>query len=102
MNSIHDTFPNGIQYYTSLSLEMLVHFPEGQATCQYCKLFCRYEENFKRYSCRITEEWLINPFKERGKFCPLNALKKGGMTYRDPCIDSRREREREEREPAEL
>ena len=71
MNSIHDTFPNGIQYYTSLSLEMLVHFPEGQATCQYCKLFCRYEENFKRYS------WLINPFKERGKFCPLKEKNNG-------------------------
>ena len=64
-------FERGIAWYTDLEADVAVHFPEGHIACQYCRLFCRYEENFKRYSCRLTEEWLIDPFHERGRLCPL-------------------------------
>lgn len=62
---------NGIYWYDKAVAHVPVFFPEGKRTCQYCKLFCRYEEPFKRYSCRITNEWLMNPMHEIGTECPL-------------------------------
>ena len=64
-------FPNGIRFYTTRTATVDVYFPEGHEACQFCRLFCRYEENFKRYSCRLTDEWLMDPFHNRGLLCPL-------------------------------
>lgn len=64
-------FPDGIPYYTRLELRIQISFPKDKVVCQYCRLFCRAEENFKRYSCRLTDEWLLDPFHERGQMCPL-------------------------------
>lgn len=61
----------GVTYYTKATADIGVNFPENKVACSWCRLFCRYEENFKRYSCRLTEEWLLNPFSEIGHNCPL-------------------------------
>lgn len=60
-----------VSYYTKSAVTVPVYFPENDISCRWCKLFCRYEENFKRYSCRLTDEWLINPFSGVGNNCPL-------------------------------
>lgn len=64
-------FEAGIPYYTALTTPVTVHFPVDAVHCQYCNLFCRYEESFKRYSCRLTGEWLLDPFHDTGDKCPL-------------------------------
>ena len=69
-------FPDGIPYYTALTAPITVHFPIDKVQCNYCSLFCRYEENFKRYSCRLTGEWLLDPFHAVGDECPLKGTKK--------------------------
>lgn len=65
-------FENGIAFYEDARAHVDVHFPEGHIACQYCRLFCRYEENFKRYSCRLTDEWLLDPMHNVGRMCPLD------------------------------
>jgi len=60
-----------VTYYAKANVGVSVNFPEGDISCRWCKLFCRYEDSFKRYSCRLTDEWLLNPFKEIGFNCPL-------------------------------
>ena len=64
-------FPDGIRFYTARTATIDVYFPEGHEACQFCRLFCRYEDSFNRYSCRLTDEWLLDPFHERGRLCPL-------------------------------
>lgn len=64
-------FPDGIRFYTARTATIDVYFPEGHEACQFCRLFCRYEDSFKRYSCRLTDEWLLDPIHERGRLCPL-------------------------------
>ena len=66
---------NGVTSYATAYINLPVSFPDGKVACCYCKLFCRYEENFKRYSCRLTEEWLLNPFITIGERCPLEFKK---------------------------
>jgi hypothetical protein len=65
------TTPSKVTFYTTGKAEVTVHFPEDKVCCQYCPLYLRYEENFKRYSCRLTGEWIIDPFHEIGTGCPL-------------------------------
>ena len=60
-----------ILWYEDATAHVDVFFPEGHIACQYCKLFCRYEENFQRYSCRLTDEWLIGVKQGVGRMCPL-------------------------------
>lgn len=48
-----------------------VYFPNGDCVCKWCPLFLRYEDAFKRYSCRLTGEWILDPTHERGANCPL-------------------------------
>ena len=69
----------GVLYYTSGAATIYIHFPENKVVCQWCKLFLRYEENFKRYSCRLTDEWIIDPFRMRGERCPLEMEKDDGI-----------------------
>ena len=67
-------FEDGIPFYTEMEANVRVYFPCEHVTCNYCQLFCRYEENFKRYSCRLTGEWLIDPFHCVGEKCPLRKI----------------------------
>ena len=62
---------NGVESYVTGTVEVPVHFPEGKVACCWCPLFCRFEENFKRYSCRLTHEWIPDPFHMIGGQCPL-------------------------------
>jgi hypothetical protein len=61
---------NGVTSYTKATATMDIFFPDGKVCCNYC-LLCRYEEAYKRYSCRITNEWLLSPFTGIGTSCPL-------------------------------
>ncbi len=47
-----------------------VSLPTKAPYCQYCKL-AKYEESFRRYSCRATGEWLLNPLSSRGAECSI-------------------------------
>lgn len=64
-------FEDGIRYYTTLVSPVTIHFPEDHVACQYCRLFCRYEEAFSRYSCRLTDEWLMDVKHGVGRMCPF-------------------------------
>lgn len=62
---------DGTPYYTSGVATVDVHFPEDRVCCANCVPFCRYEEAFKRYSCRATGEQILFPFQQRGAQCPI-------------------------------
>lgn len=62
---------DGVGYYTSGVAHVDIHFPEDKVCCTNCVVFCRYEEAFKRYSCRATGEQLLHPFIRRGEMCPI-------------------------------
>lgn len=66
------TTHNGVASYQDARACVDIYFPEGHVACKYCRLFCRYEEAFKRYSCRLTDEWLLDPQKSIGDLCPLD------------------------------
>lgn len=66
----------GVTHYAKARITIPVNFPNGKIACQYCKLFLRYEEAFKRYSCRLTEEWLLSPMTGVGERCPLEFTEK--------------------------
>ena len=63
--------PNGVSFYTRGYAGVDVFFPMGEEACKWCRLFLRYEENFNRYSCRLTDDWIPDPFHGRGQRCPL-------------------------------
>ena len=77
MNPITEDFPAGIQEFEALYLTDPFWFPKGKKVCRYCLIGCRYEEDFKRFSCRFTGEWLLEAFKERGHFCALKEKNNG-------------------------
>lgn len=89
---------NGVSFYTHGSARIVVHFPEGDECCRWCPLFLRYEENFKRYSCRLTGEWIIEPQHERGEQCPLEM----GDEHGNSSDDFGRERDGKKCQPAEF
>lgn len=62
---------SGVSYYTKATAKVPVYFPENHVACQYCRLFCRYEDAFQRYSCRLTDEWLLDVKHGVGENCPL-------------------------------
>ncbi len=62
---------NEVLYYGHGQAVVDVHFPNKDCVCRWCSLFLRYEEAFKRYSCRLSGEWIFDPFHERGSRCPL-------------------------------
>ena len=64
-------FESGVGYYTVGIAEVPVGFPEGEVKCKWCR-YLRYEEAYKRHSCRFTDEWIVNPFGyELGRACPI-------------------------------
>lgn len=60
----------GVKHYTTKLAKIEVNFPEDKVVCSNCWL-CRYEDGFKRYSCRATMETLLAPFSQVGFNCPL-------------------------------
>lgn len=63
--------PNGVLEYAHGQVVVDVYFPNRQCVCKWCPLFLRYEEAFKRYSCRLTGEWILDPAHEIGAKCPI-------------------------------
>ena len=61
----------GVLSYSHGQAVIDVYFPSGKEHCQFCTSFLRYEEHFKRYSCRLTGEWIFDPFHGRGEECPI-------------------------------
>lgn len=61
----------GVPWYTSGMATVDVHFPEDRICCSNCVVFCRYEDAFRRYSCRATGEQILSPFTQRGAACPI-------------------------------
>lgn len=66
---------DGVCYYTSGVAHVDVHFPENKVCCANCVPFCRYEEAFRRYSCRATGEQILTPFSTVGQLCPIEFAK---------------------------
>ena len=62
----------GITTYIKGDTVVSVYFPAGQVCCKYCPLFLKYEKYFDRYSCALTNEWLLEPMFEPGEKCPLH------------------------------
>ncbi len=62
---------NGVPFYTHGTTDVTIHFPNGDEACRWCWLFLKYEENYKRYSCKYTREWILDPIHCRGAKCPL-------------------------------
>lgn len=63
-------FDSGIPWYTDMTVTVTVHFPTDHISCNYCQ-FCRNEDRYQRFSCRLTREWLVFPFDDVGRECPL-------------------------------
>jgi hypothetical protein len=61
---------SGVDSYAKGIASLNIYFPESKICCNYC-LLCRYEEAYKRYSCRATDEWLLNPFIGIGEQCVI-------------------------------
>lgn len=59
------------EYLTGL-LVLEIPLPAKAPYCQYCPM-AKYEESFKRYSCRAMrrENWLFNPLHSRPEWCPI-------------------------------
>ena len=51
---------NGVSSYKKGKTEVEINFPNGDIACRWCWLFLKYEENYKRYSCRLTSEWILD------------------------------------------
>lgn len=49
-----------------------IGLPAKAPYCQYCPL-AKYEEAFRRYSCRAVrgDNWIFDPFHGRPEWCPL-------------------------------
>lgn len=67
---------NGVSYYTKGYAVVDINFPEDQVCCKWCPLFLRYEDNFRRYSCRLTGEWILDPMHGIGSQCPIDFYEK--------------------------
>lgn len=62
---------NGVDFYTKGQVVTEINFPNDDIACRWCHLYLRYEENFKRYSCKLTGEWIIDPIHCIGNRCPI-------------------------------
>ena len=67
---------NEVDSYLRGKITINIHFPivknKIYKCCKYCDKFCRYEQNYNRYSCKLTQEWLLDVEHEIGNLCPLN------------------------------
>lgn len=61
----------GVSWYTTRTAPITISFPEDKVSCSNCVLFCRYEDAYRRYTCRLTQEPLLHPFSGIGWKCPF-------------------------------
>lgn len=45
--------------------------PARHPYCKHCQKFLRYDHIYKRYTCSLTDEILLDISYTRGKSCPL-------------------------------
>lgn len=62
---------DGVKWFEPASVTVPVYFPEGKRACKWCWLFCRFERDYNRYSCKLSNEWLDDIDHRIGKACPL-------------------------------
>lgn len=62
---------SGVSSYKKGKTEVEINFPNDDVACRWCWLFLKYEDNYKRYSCRLTNEWILDPLNCVGEQCPL-------------------------------
>lgn len=62
---------NGVDWYAHGSVEMKVHFPEGDICCHYCPLCLDERDGLKRWRCLCTGELIFSPFNGTGLRCPI-------------------------------
>lgn len=62
---------DGVSWFDTATAHVAVHFPEGKRACKWCYLFCKFERDYNRYSCKITGEWLEDIGRGIGRACPL-------------------------------
>ena len=62
---------SGVDRWIKAKGEVKVNFIPGKVSCNYC-VFCRYEEAYRRYSCRLSNDrWIYAPFTGIAEHCPL-------------------------------
>lgn len=69
MNRLPGRFDKGCSYYTAMSCEIEVYFPEDCVCCQYCS-FLKHYDGINRDRCILTDEILISR-EITGRECPL-------------------------------
>jgi len=57
-------------YYTKGMAHFPISFPEKKTQCRFCPLLSA-QSDIKRYTCRATGEYILNPASERGDKCPI-------------------------------
>lgn len=80
-------FETGVSYYTRAALYWEFGFPEDRTTCQWCP-FSYSEPDLKRWRCRITRDFLLHPFTERGVNCPVYIIPKDGEEKNETSVES--------------
>ena len=68
-------FDKGVSFYTEGKAEISIFFPENDVRCLWCP-FCRAEDAFGRFWCRLTNRMVYNPnYAELPEFCPIKIVK---------------------------
>lgn len=62
-----------VDKYMIVEHSIFISVPRTQPYCQHCD-FLAYEEQFKRYHCLVTGEWILNYMRSRGESCPINGV----------------------------
>ena len=72
MGKMGRLFANGVSFYTPYHADIIIHFPENDVSCRWCK-FCRTDiSGLERYKCILTDRILYAPeFVGLPDFCPL-------------------------------
>ena len=68
-------FEKGVSFYTKGTVEVSVFFPEDDVRCLWCP-FCRAEEAFGRFWCRLNNKMIYNPkYEGLPDSCPITIEK---------------------------
>lgn len=58
-----------VSYYKGV-ITIDIALPQQAPFCQYCQ-WIKSEERLKRFTCRFTDEMILDPFNTRGALCPI-------------------------------
>lgn len=83
-------FPQGVEYYTVMTREITVNFPNGRVKCRYCP-FCYAEKELNRYRCRLHNRLVFTPDEDGiPEWCEFDFLDvKECSEYGNTGIDTR-------------